>query len=948
MQGRGLLAGKLRLTEGRARSRPCMAGEISLLSRPVNEPAKEQLEALAFCHPWRPYQQRVLEAARLHLADRRLHVVSAPGSGKTTLGLEMFRQLGEPALVLAPTRIIRDQWIEKLREFLPAGAPNPPPWTSRSLDDLRLFTSITYQALHTRTRVSDEDNAGEAEAQEGERAGGTAPDTSEIAAVVESLKRAGVRTLILDEAHHLRAEWWKALRLIVDAIEDLQVISLTATPPYDALGSEWARYEELCGSIDEEISVPELVKAGTLCPHQDFLWTVVPSERESEFIAQHALAVTEVLSGLMADEDFKGAIRAHPWLGASPDADSVLDDPETALALLVFLKAKGVDLSPPLMSLLDLTRDDVPAMGLQWWQRLLHAWLFDSPPHGEAPEIRELRRRVATKLRDRGLLHQRRLELVQSRLAKRYMTQSAAKTAACAEIHAHERRVRGDSLRQVILADFIRDDHAQGVLGAWPIYCAIVRAQRDGDGHDCAMVTGRRVVVHASLRDRLGELGRALRDDPELAGFMRCDSPGAGWVARLTELLELGTLRCLVGTRALLGEGWDAPCINSLILASSVGAYVLTNQMRGRAIRIDRRDGEKVASIWHIVAVVLDRRNIWQQFLLPAQPTLFWPGLADVRELEHRFETFVGVDHSKGVIENNVMRLELPFMRRRIDPVTGAAVFELRPECFVDAAALNRNNHEMVRRLENLATVRESWREAVDQARIGRVVPALKVDVAPRLPGFYWDQTLYSLLLSAAGLAMLGAVLAAKVHGPLWLLVALPALFAAPKLLKAGWLWLRHLPIDGSLQQIGLALRDALCATRIIETSSRRLKVISRSDDTGGATISLEGGTYHEQSLFADCLREIVGPVENPRYLIVRSDGRFRTQRKDYHAVPMRLGARKEDAQLFLQAWLKRVGPAELVYTRSSEHRPMLLRARARAFSNAMQRVSPRRVDRWQ
>lgn len=920
----------------------------------MSEAQKEQLRALAFRHPWRPYQQRVLDAARLYLADRRLHVVSAPGSGKTTLGLEMFRQLGEPTLVLAPTRIIRDQWIDKLRDFLPEGAAWPPDWVSRSLDDLRLFTSITYQALHTRTRAQDDEEAHDENGKPGQNGtpdddadkGTAAPDKHEIAAVIESLKRAGVRTLILDEAHHLRAEWWKALRQIVDAIDDLQVISLTATPPYDSLGPEWTRYEELCGSIDEEISVPELVKAGTLCPHQDFLWTVVPSERESEYIQQHAAAVAEVLAELRTDAAFEAAIRAHPWLGASPDADAVLDEPETALALLAFLKSKDLELPAPLVALLDVQRDDVPAEDLRWWQLLLNAFLFDAPPDGEAPEIRDLRKDLATRLRDRGLLHQRQLQLVQSRLAKRYMTQSAAKIGACAEIHGHERRVRGDSLRQVVLADYICDDHTSGTLGAWPIYFAVVRAATGG-GADCALLTGRRVVVHESLRELVGDaLARTLHPDPELAGFLRCDNPGADWVARLTRLLEAGNVRCLVGTRALLGEGWDAPCINSLILASSVGAYVLTNQMRGRAIRIDKGDDGKIASIWHIVAVVLDRKEIWKEILLPSQ-TLFWPGLADVRELEHRFETFVGVDNSKSVIENNVMRLDPPFLKRRLDPVTGAALFELRPEYFATAAALNRNNAEMVQRLENLGRVRDAWQSAIDQARIGRVVPSVQADKAPRLPGFYWDQTLYSLLIAAAGLAMLGVMFAAKVQGPAWLLPLLALGFAAPKLLKAGWLFLRHLPIDGSLHQVGLALRDSLCATRIIETSARRLEVVSSGDGTGGATISLNGGTYQEQSVFADCLREIIAPIENPRYLIVRSDTRFGTRRKDYHAVPARLGARKEDAQLFLEAWIRRVGPAELVYTRSAENRPLLLHARARAFSNAMQRVS-RRVDRWQ
>ncbi len=51
-----------------------------------------------------------------------------------------------------------------------------------------------------------------------------------------------------------------------------QVISLTATPPYDSEPELWDRYLQMCGEIDQEITVPELVKEDTLCPHQDFVY----------------------------------------------------------------------------------------------------------------------------------------------------------------------------------------------------------------------------------------------------------------------------------------------------------------------------------------------------------------------------------------------------------------------------------------------------------------------------------------------------------------------------------------------------------------------------------------------------------------------------------------------------------------------------------------------------
>ena len=68
-----------------------------------------------FRHTWRPYQARVLAELDTHLDDNHFHLIAAPGSGKTVVGLEALRRVNKPALVFVPTVAIRDQW---LRRFL--------------------------------------------------------------------------------------------------------------------------------------------------------------------------------------------------------------------------------------------------------------------------------------------------------------------------------------------------------------------------------------------------------------------------------------------------------------------------------------------------------------------------------------------------------------------------------------------------------------------------------------------------------------------------------------------------------------------------------------------------------------------------------------------------------------------------------------------------------------
>ena len=74
-------------------------------------------DRMRFRGTFRDCQRRVLEHAQQYLDDGRLHVVAAPGSGKTVLGLELIRRLGAPCLILSPTSAIRSQWGERLRDL---------------------------------------------------------------------------------------------------------------------------------------------------------------------------------------------------------------------------------------------------------------------------------------------------------------------------------------------------------------------------------------------------------------------------------------------------------------------------------------------------------------------------------------------------------------------------------------------------------------------------------------------------------------------------------------------------------------------------------------------------------------------------------------------------------------------------------------------------------------
>ncbi len=903
-------------------------------------------ETLQFRHSWRPYQKRVLAAIHEHLDDQRLHVVAAPGAGKTTLGLEVFRLLAKPAMVLSPTRIIRDQWLERLNDFCDVADVSQLDWISTDINNPKILTSITYQALYAKLAddLRTEDEYEEEQALDND----DVPSQNDIHALTKTIQSNNIQVLILDEAHHLRSQWWRALDKLCQQLPDLIVVSLTATPPYDVQGHEWQKYDKLCGPIDEEISVPELVKAGTLCAHQDFVWASNVTQSEKKEIKEHDNKVATVCKTLFDNETFNDIIESHPWLYSDNIEPDVIKEPEIAIALLSFLKEKHNYEYEHLTTLLDLNDDDIPELGKHWWQVLIES-VFYSDTFTHKKEHQKVIELLKKQLRSSGLLHNRRLSLERSRRIEKSLSFSPSKIDSCTSIHDLESKHRGNGLRQVILTDYIRDESLQSglvteerSLGAWPIFTALTSTSATPT--KLGLLTGRLSIISTSNLEALTKLldKKHIKFEP-LADdglFVKVTGPLNQLTVAFTALLMNGDIHTLVGTRALLGEGWDAPAINSLILASSVGSFMLTNQMRGRAIRINPKEPQKVSSIWHLVAINSESDTGW----------------SDYYNLRKRFDTFVGLSELALTIESGFDRLNATALESENDTSSDSPI--------------SGNNRQMLARYQQLDTIAQRWSSAITIDQAARVVPSVKTARAPKIRGHLLKHSFKYLLLQIA--AVFGAVFteilefldavdvldildALDINEEVYSIVVTTTaiviiavlLYMLPQTISVIKILFRHLPVDGSLKQIGQALAVALCKTVLIKTPISELNVTVLKEQDGSFYVSLSGSTFYESSFFADCLAEIVAPIEKPRYLVVRKGSFLGIKRDDYHVVPIRLAIKKEFADIFCSAWNKYVSASELIYTRTYEGRKQLLMAKMRAFS-ATFKNDIKRQDRWQ
>jgi len=150
-------------------------------------------KAIKFKYSWRKYQLRVLEELQAHLKDGHLHVVAPPGSGKTVLGLEVAIRINKPTLILAPTRAIRNQWIQRFCELF-LQTDTVPDWISKDIRNPKFMTVVTYQGLHA--ACNDQNVRG---------------NDSSLDRILGGLQLQKIGTIVVDEAHHLKNEWWHTL-----------------------------------------------------------------------------------------------------------------------------------------------------------------------------------------------------------------------------------------------------------------------------------------------------------------------------------------------------------------------------------------------------------------------------------------------------------------------------------------------------------------------------------------------------------------------------------------------------------------------------------------------------------------------------------------------------------------------------------------------------------------
>ena len=896
-------------------------------------------DTLQFRGTWRDYQDRVLSNADKYLADGKVHIVAAPGSGKTTLGIELIRRLGAPCLILSPGITIRQQWLERIVEGFLLPGRDPEELLSNDLKNMKTITAITYQALYSamkryQGRLADsegeltEDNEQEAgdkktEATDGEHTEGESEDVDfRDFDILEAVRAAGIRTICLDEAHHLRSEWWKALEKFMKELKGVTVIALTATPPYDSTPGQWKRYIDLCGPIDEEIFTPELVKEGSLCPHEDYIFFNWPAREELRQIEDYQKKEEAVRNRLLTGSRFTDMIATHRGLRSPEEySERFLDNPKYFSALLIFCQTQQIPFPAYLRELIG-AEGRLPRLDSSWLEVLLQGFLYDDTDSYEVTQSD--REELLRELKEAGCIYRKKVSLTHRDAMQRLLAKSQGKMESIGRIVDAEYSSLGEELRLLVLCDYIKKDKLSlagtdqvmaAEIGAVPIFEHLRRQGREGVRLGC--LSGSVILVPMDTREKLEELLGQRGCQGTLPpvretgyGQLKVKGKNTHIVAVVTELFRQGEINVLVGTKSLLGEGWDAPCINSLVLATYVGSFMLSNQMRGRTIRTDRDHPEKTGNIWHLACIFPEKSG----------KTKHADFSGDYETLVRRFHAFLGVSWKDDVIESGVERLAIP-------------EFDTKEK-------MEKVNEMMLERASDREGMRSRWQRSLREIRGGMEVQQVEdIPAEEAKTGFLFVNAVWMEILSLliAVLMGLGRVFTQAAYGARSVPAAalgLAMLAACVLVARYGVRLVRLSTPERRMTRISQAVADALAEIGELEDPQHCRAQVESAD---GLVIGtwLKGGTMRDKTTFAACMEEIWGVIDNPRYLLTREKRSGRSE--EFYSVPEIFGNKKERALVFEKHMRKVLGRYQVAYTRTPEGRRLLLRARTKSFVNKNQ-----------
>lgn len=858
---------------------------------------------------FRDYQQRVLDNASKFLLDGKINIVAAPGSGKTILGLELIRRLNNACIIFSPTTTIREQWIDRFKESFLSESQNIDDYCSNDLNKIKLINSITYQALYStinKIAIEDDDEI---------------IDYSNID-LFNLLKEKNIKTICLDEAHHLKNEWQKALEKFISGLnKDVKVISLTATPPYDSTSSEWERYIKVSGEIDDEIFVPELVKQKTLCPHQDYILFNYPSKEEVESLYNYKDNAFKALNEIFMYDFIKNINNRINEINKI-NTEYIYENAKGIIALGIILNCYNLPFDNKIIKKLTGSKN-IPLLELKYAERALQFLLDDNELLKE-----EEKNKLIIILKKYSLISRSKVKLELSDKLKKSLISSVGKLESIVRIVKLENEVLKDKLRLLILTDYIKKEEVINIgsnitINNISIVSIFESLRRSNLNIEIGCLSGSLVILPNNISNILQNefsfnnftFKEIANTDYSIYNFKGNNKIK---VEIVSKLFLKGYIKVLIGTQSLLGEGWDSPCINSLILASYVGSFMLSNQMRGRAIRIFKEDPLKTSNIWHLVTIEPEyvlKDNIIQKISSKISYDKNKLISSDFETLKKRFDCFVGPNYEENEIESGIERITYiapPFDKENIEKI----------------------NDKMLNKAKDRQGMSSIWNDVISIH--SRTIIENRIPKENAIPVITFNNIIGIMLATSFQGGMISGLSRILINlgnleevGILALILALIIyIIGLVFTIKFANFIIRNSSPNKSLKNIGKAILKSLKELDYINEGAR----LNVNEDSLKSmfSMSIKNATIHEQNIFNNAIYELLSPIDNPKYMLIKKNfGRFYDYTYSFSCPSI---FNSSNIEILKDNLNKTFINLEIVYAYNLEGRKIMHKARKKSF----------------
>ena len=598
------------------------------------------------------------------------------------------------------------------------------------------------------------------------------------------------------------------------------------------------------------------------------------------------------------------------------------------------MNACGISIEQPKLEILGFHKNEgieFPKLELEWLEILLQNVLVNDRENLITSEDYLLN--LDKRLRRLNVFEKQRVNFIGEQLLYKSLAYSPSKLTSIVDIVTSERKTLGKDLSCVVLTDYIRKEFLTTTsgnletinkIGVIPIFQYIRSCCNEND--ELAVLTGSIVIINKSILNAFSKVENLenfsfspLEIDDAFLLVSTKSKTQKSIVSIITEMFENGIIKVLIGTKALLGEGWDAPSINSLILASFVGSFVSSNQMRGRAIRKDADRPTKIGNIWHLACID------------PTDPN----GGREVDILKRRFEAFVGITNTT-----------IPFISNGFDRLNFPEEFQIE--------TIEDLNEKTLGKASQRQSIKQRWSTSIGSGtKLTKQVKLFQRGDQPfkvQKQIYYFDVIRFFMAeLSTAILFfylefILEAVNLVFSRGLIYVVYVFMAAFAARfgyKLYKAITLYLRYGYLYKKIRKMGLAILYTMNELNFLSTNFNDIEVDSQQLNKGDVVCNLVGANNYENALFSKTLTELLDPIESPRYLIIKTSiFRKRLNIENFYPVPDIFGDKKDNALVFQKYWTLFMGRNKLVYTRQVEGRKLLVKARLFHVYNAFKDVT--------